>query len=299
MADRSPSPPTRRVVEVVEMLAGADRPMGVGEIAAALGIARATATALLRELADASWVTRDADRRYAVGPALAGIGGRLALPGSVADRLDALATLVGCGVTLSRIGVGALTVVAKAHGGDRDIPGVPVGQRVPLAYPAGAAVMPWRDDVERAGWVAGADDREAAEQLLALAEQRRHVVFRPTSEDAGLVDVLADLLDVVGGDLLRPRLRTKVLMQLSALTARAYTAAELDDDASLPVSYLAAPIVVGGRAVHELQMGPLRSAVTREERNGYIDALTSAAADLSRDPGVGAARAGGSDQADG
>lgn len=269
------------------MLASADRPMGVGEIAAALGIARATATAVVRELADASWLTRDADRRYAVGPALAGIGGRLPVGGSVAERLEVLARQVGCGVTLSRIDVGALRVVAKAHGGDRDIPGVPVGQRVPLAYPAGAAVMPWREGAERDGWVAGADDGDAAERLLGLVQHRRYVMFRPTSGDAGLVDVLADLLDVVGGDLLRPRLRTKVLTQLSALTARAYTAAELYDDGSLPVSYLAAPIVVDGKAIHELQMGPLRSAVTRDERNAYIGALTSAAADLARDPGMG------------
>lgn len=275
------------------MLASADRPMGVGEIATALGIARATATAVVRELADASWVTRDADRRYTVGPALAGIGARLALPASVAERLDALATEVGCGVTLSRIDVGALTVVAKAHGGSRDIPGVPVGQRVPLAYPAGAAVMPWRDGAERDGWVAGAGDHDSAEHLLALVEQRRYAVFRPSSGDAGLVDVLADLLDVVGGDLLRPRLRTKVLTQLSALTARSYTADELDDVGSLPVSYLAAPIVVGGQAVHEVQMGPLRSAVTRDERTAYIAALTSAAHDLARDPGMGAGQSGG------
>ncbi len=286
MVDRSPSPPTRRVIAVVGMLASADRPMGVGEIAAALGIARATATAVLRELADASWVTRDTDRRYAVGPALAGVGARLAPSDSIAARLASLGAQVGCGVTLSRIDIGALTVLAKAHGGARDIPGLPVGHRVPLAYPAGAAVMPWRDGPERDGWAA--DAGVAGEHLLALVQRRRYVLFRPASEDAGLVEVLADLLDVVGSDLLRPRLRAKVLTQLSALTARAYTADELDDDTALPVSYLAAPVVVGGQAAHELQMGPLRPSVTRDEREAYIAALMSAADDLARDPGLGA-----------
>ncbi|MFR9753543.1 helix-turn-helix domain-containing protein [Nocardia sp. 004] len=284
MPDRSSSPPTRRVVDIVSLLAGADAPISTAGIAEQLGIARATASAILSELTTAGWAVRDPTRGYIIGPALAGLP-TAALPHDVGDLLAELAARTGYGATFSRIEPDRLTVLDVRHGVDRVVPGIPVGHRVPLQFPAGAGVMPWRPAREQNIWLRTAtedDDQHNACALLALVRERGIAVFRPRADDAGLVDLLADLLSAVGSELLRPQLRTRTLRQLAALTARPFTRAELDSDEILPLSYLAAPVFdANGTAAYEVQLGPLRAATTRIERDDFIEATRATARDLT------------------
>ncbi|WP_280233054.1 helix-turn-helix domain-containing protein [Nocardia cyriacigeorgica] len=279
------SPPTRRVIAVVELLTAADRALSASEIAASLSLARATVTAVLAELSAAQWVHRDGDLRYRPGAALARLSA--APPGApgaaVLAELAALAEAAGCGATLSRIESDRLTVVAKQYADSRVVPGLSVGQSLPLAYPAGAAVMPWRTDAERRAWLAPVSGprRREAPVLLRFVERNGYAMFRPDADDAGLVDVLADLLGAVGAEVLQPQLRSRVLRQLSRLTARPYTDADIDATESLPVSYLSAPVFDGVSAPYEVQIGPLRAAVGRTERAGYIDAIRAGAEAIS------------------
>lgn len=281
MPNQSPSPPTVRVITVMHLLAEADRPLTTTEIGGALDIARATATAILGELETAGWVERDAELAYSIGPTFGRLTHRAdSRDALISAELARLAQRTGCGVTMSLIGPDSLVVIDKQQGGQRIIPGIAVGQRIPLAYPAGASVMPWRSELERAAWLATAPDATAASgvALLDLVRTHRVAVFRPYSDDAGLVDVLADLLEVVGTDLLNPALRDRALRQLAGLTSRPYTVAELMGDDALPVSYLTAPVFDGpDTARYEIQLGPLRAAVTKQERGAYIDAVRDAA----------------------
>ncbi|MEV6320886.1 helix-turn-helix domain-containing protein [Nocardia sp. NPDC051787] len=283
MPDRSASPPTRRVVDIVSLLATSGEPISVAGIAERLGIARATATAILTELDAAGWVVRDPARGYGVGPALAGLHGA-ALPRGVGDILGALAARTGYGATFSRIEPDRLTVLDVRHGSDRVVPGIPVGHRIPLQFPAGASVMPWRSASEQNTWLGTATDtdRRIAGALLALVRDRGVAVFRPRADDAGMVDLLADLLGAVGSELLQPHLRTRALRQLAALTSRPFSRAELDSDEVLPLSYLAAPVFdANGSAAYEVQLGPLRTATTRRERDDFIEATRATARDLT------------------
>ncbi|MFE7797339.1 helix-turn-helix domain-containing protein [Nocardia sp. NPDC057440] len=283
MPERSPSPPTRRVVEVVSLLAAALDPMSVAGIADRLDIARATATAILAELDSAGWVVRDPNRGYAIGPALTGLSSST-LPHGVGDILTALTARTGSGATLSRIEPDRLTVLDVRHGPDRVVPGIPVGHRIPLQFPAGASVMPWRAAAEQNTWLAAAPDaeRRTASTLLALVRERGVAVFRPLADDAGMVDLLADLLGAMGPELLQPQLRTRILRQLAALTSRPYSKHELDADTALPLSYLAAPVFDAvGTAAYEVQLGPLRAATTKLERDEYICATLDAARSLT------------------
>jgi DNA-binding IclR family transcriptional regulator len=283
MPDRSPSPPTRRVVEVISLLSASPDPISIATIADRLDIARATATAILAELDSAGWVVRDPSRGYVIGPALAGLGNS-ALPQNIGEILTTLTSRTGCGATLSRIEPDRLTVLDVRHGPYRVVPGIPVGQRIPLQFPAGASVMPWRAATEQNRWLSAVpdSDRRTASALLTLVRERGAALFRPLADDAGLVDLLADLLTAVGTELLQPHLRTRVLRQLAALTSRPYTKSELDSDAILPLSYLAAPVFdATGAAAYEVQLGPLRAATTKPERDEYISATLDAARALT------------------
>ncbi|MBF6338857.1 helix-turn-helix domain-containing protein [Nocardia abscessus] len=283
MPDRSASPPTRRVIDIVSLLATSGEPISVAGIAERLGIARATATAILAELDTAGWVARDPARGYVIGPALAGLHGA-ALPHGVGDLLAGLAARTGYGATFSRIEPDRLTVLDVRHGVDRVVPGIPVGHRIPLQFPAGASVMPWRPASEQNTWLRTAteDDQRMAGALLTLVRDRGVAVFRPRADDAGMVDLLADLLGAVGSELLQPHLRTRALRQLATLTSRPFTRAELDSEEVLPLSYLAAPVFdARGTAAYEVQLGPLRAATTRTEREDFVDATRSTASELT------------------
>lgn len=279
------SPPTRRVIEVMELLTRTDRALTASEIATALSLARATITAVLTELTAAGWLRRDRHRGYRPGPALTALTPDREAPGAaVRAALRDLAIAAHCGATLARITDGRLTVVAKEYApGGRIVPGLAVGQSIPLAYPAGAAVMPWRAEAERAAWLdtATGSARRAAPALLRFVTAHGCAVFRPDSDDAGLVDVLTDLLGAVGAEVVRPELRARVLRQLARLTARPYRETELGGGGALPVSYLSAPVLVGGEAPYEVQIGPLRAAVGPADRARYIETIARAATAIS------------------
>ncbi|MGQ4601616.1 helix-turn-helix domain-containing protein, partial [Nocardia sp. R6R-6] len=283
MPDRSASPPTRRVIDIMSLLAASRTTISVAGIAERLGIARATATAILVELDAAGWVVRDHARGYSIGPVLAELPGA-ALPQNVGELLGGLATRTGCGATFSRIEPGRLTVLDIRHGPDRVVPGVPVGHSIPLQFPAGASVMPWRSASEQNTWLGTSPDtdRRVASALLALVRERGVAVFRPRADDAGMVELLADLLGAVGTELLQSHLRTRALRQLASLTSRPFNRAELDSDEVLPLSYLAAPVFdASAKAAYEVQLGPLRAATTRSERNEFIEATQATARDLT------------------
>ena len=63
-----------RAMDLLEVLARAEAPMGVGEVAERTGLAQATAHRLLRSLQQRGYVRHDASRKYSVGPAALRLG---------------------------------------------------------------------------------------------------------------------------------------------------------------------------------------------------------------------------------
>lgn len=276
------SPPTVRVVRIVEMLAAATQPKSLSEIAATTGISRATATAVVNELEAAGWVTRDDELRYRVGLALPRAV-EATMPREIQDVLARIAGTAQAGATVSRISAKTLTIVAKAQAGRRAVAGFAVGQSIPLAFPAGSAVMPWRSSDERAQWLGTARGLSArsGQRLVQQVSDCGYVVYRPDHDDTGMVDLLSDLLGSVGSEVLEAALRERLLRQLSRLTSRPYSRDELTSDEVLPISYLAAPIFEGADAAYELQLGPLLPSATPREREVLITTLTRGARELS------------------
>ncbi|ORA64627.1 MarR family transcriptional regulator [Mycobacteroides franklinii] len=276
------SPPTARVIRIVEMLATATQPKSVSEIAATTGISRATATAVVNELEAAGWVARDDELRYRIGASLPRAV-EATMPREIQDLLARIAGEAQAGATVSRISAKALTIVAKAQAGRRAVTGFGVGQSIPLAFPAGSAVMPWRSAEERTQWLGTARGLSArsGQRLLQQVSDCGYVVYRPDHDDTGMVDLLSDLLGSVGSEVMEAALRERLLRQLSRLTSRPYSRDELASDEVLPISYLAAPIFAGVDASYELQLGPLLPKATRVVRETLIATLTRGARELS------------------
>ncbi|WP_245547270.1 hypothetical protein [Nocardia brevicatena] len=120
-----------------------------------------------------------------------------------------------------------------------------------------------------------------AEELLRFVTDHGFAMFRPETDDAGLVELLTELLGAVGAELLQPELRARALRQPARLTARPYTEAELSAEAALPIAYISAPLFADGDAPYEVQLGLLRSAVGPAERARYIDTVRTGAQALS------------------
>ncbi|MCF2532357.1 helix-turn-helix domain-containing protein [Yinghuangia soli] len=285
----APSPPTDRVVAVVELLAAAPAPVTVAEITARLDLNRSTATAVLGALEASGWVRRDpADRTYTLGPGLLGVAGavhaKLAPADPVGAELRGLAERIGCGVALSEVGTRQITFLAVAGGPDALPSGIGVGTRLPLRPPGGAAAMPWRPQADQDAWLAAApaEHRPALAALLRLTAEHGVALWRPAAEHGRLLGVLRDVVALLDEHPGRAELRTRVLDQLVAIAGHAYTAADLADPGPLPLSYLSAPVFDrAGRARHELQIGPLRAAVPHAERAHYIAELRASAARLT------------------
>lgn len=276
------SPPTARVVQIIEMLAAATQPKSISEIAGNTGISRATATAVVNELETAGWVARDDQLRYRIGSALPRAA-ETTMPREAQNLLARVAAEAQAGATVSRISAKALTVVAKAQAGRRAVTGFAVGQSIPLAFPAGSAVMPWRSAAERAQWLGTAAGLSArsGQRLLQQVSDCGYVVYRPDHDDTGMVDLLSDLLGSVGSEVMEMALRERLLRQLARLTSRPYSRDELASDEVLPISYLAAPVFDGADAAYELQLGPLLPRATRVVREALIATLTRGARELS------------------
>ncbi|QRY64197.1 MarR family transcriptional regulator [Gordonia sp. PDNC005] len=277
------SPPTRRVIETLQLLSETDEPRTIAQIADTLGISRPTMSAILAELDSAGWAVRDASRGYRIGAAIAGLshsgsGESSIVTPDIIAVMEELAAETGCGTTLSRFTADRMTVVGKVHSQTRPVPGLGLGQSLTVGYPAGAAVMAMRGEDEQVAW-AGAHgaDPDRRHSVLDVVLTLGHAAYRPASSDASLVESLADLLGAVGPMLIDPAVRRSATRQLSELSSRAYRLGDLDTSSPLPLSYLAAPVVRRGSTDYELQLGVLRSAVSADERTDLGRALVEAA----------------------
>jgi DNA-binding IclR family transcriptional regulator len=152
------SPPTERVVAILDFLAGhPDQRFGVSELARRLRLSKPTCLGIVTSLADAGYLVRDgADKTYRLGPSLITLGHRaqesMRVSPAAREELRRLSTRFDVTAALSaviddRITLLDLVAPAGAH------PGVEVGQSYPFAPPVGLMFVLWDDEAERA-WLA-------------------------------------------------------------------------------------------------------------------------------------------------
>ncbi|WP_436774522.1 helix-turn-helix domain-containing protein [Yinghuangia sp. YIM S09857] len=286
--DRSASPPTDRVVAVVELLAGEDRALSVADITATLGLSRSTVTAVLSGLESARWVRRLTDRGYVLGPGLLGVAGavgrRVPLAEAAAVELAELTARTRCGATLCEVDGDALTFLA-VEGGPGAFPvGVAVGARLPLRPPAGAVLVAWRSRQEQTDWVARAPHalRPALLELLDLVRVCGAALWRPDTDHGPLLTLLHDVVSELGEHPGRDAVHARLLDQLLVIAGRPFTADDLVSDEPLPLTFLAVPVLgADGHPRYELSLGSMTPVTPRADRDRYLEELRSTAERLS------------------
>lgn len=281
------SPPTLRVIAVVEFLTVRDRPQSAAEIADGLDLSRSTVGAILSALDQRGWVVRLPDLTYRLGPALIAISERARpdLPHAdvVDDELHGLAQRVGCAVGLSTVHRDQMIVVAVAMGTGRVPAGIAAGTRVPLAPPAGASIVAHSDPATRNAWLGRGRQQDTARLRLLLTTIRDGGVG-VWGEGAAIdtVDVIADVVSFLSDNPASAGLRDRVVRLLSSVNGLPYDPHQLAVDGDLPVSVLTTPVFdAKGSAKWELQIGPFRGAVSLAERERYIRELVATARRLT------------------
>jgi DNA-binding IclR family transcriptional regulator len=175
-----PSPPTERVIAVMQLLgADPDRVFSLADVSRQLGISRATGHAILTTLARFDWVVRDDAAGYSWGPAIAA----LARPvrGEFRPLLRELSEAVGAQAFLARR-EGASIVVAETVG---ESPTIGAGLRIPLVAPFGRDYVAWAGSQAIASWFGdepSARLRTRLTAVLAEVRERGYVVERLSRE---------------------------------------------------------------------------------------------------------------------
>ncbi|MFD3702358.1 helix-turn-helix domain-containing protein [Nocardia sp. NPDC058658] len=288
------SPPTDRVVSIVELLA-TEAPMNAAAIADGLALSRSTVGAILATLQSRNWVQRSHDLTYRLGPAFPHHQARSAqpdaLPPGAQDELRSLAQRVGCGAAMAAVTATSMTFVAieANHRTGGGLPtGVQVGTRLPLRAPAAAAVIAFSPPDRQHAWLATADPTQRRELTAALTEIQTTglAVWGIDPDDLGTLDVLAEVAGHLAHSPTTGPLRRRVLGLLAALSGYPHTTADLAEDRPLPIAYLAAPIFDADHTPRwELQIGPLHPAVSRTDRDRYRTELLTSASRLSANRG--------------
>ena len=188
------SPQTERLVDIVEMLSDPPgRRCSLTDIAAALGLDKATVYPMLTELTRVGWVVKHpSTKTYRLGPALVRIGeaaGRsIAELGPTSRAISELADATG-----------QLCCVVVPSGDDLLIAGVRdagqsrsgglhlrTGDRITFRPPLGSVLVAWSDDMAIATWldrnpVAAADDHRLPERLAAVRSRHFAVEQYPAN----------------------------------------------------------------------------------------------------------------------
>lgn len=213
-----PSPPTERVVAILDFLAGhPDQRFGVSELARRVGLSKPTCLGIVTSLSDAGYLVRDAtDKTYRLGPSLITLGHKaqesMRVSPAAREELRRLSARFTVTAALSGIVDDRITLLdLVAPAGVR--PGVEVGQSYPFAPPVGLMFVLWDDEAVRA-WLAKEPtlplrtDNDRLNRVIAACRADGYLVERLTPGGrrlyalmAGMSTTLPDELRALLGEL--------------------------------------------------------------------------------------------------
>ncbi len=264
------SPPTRRVVDIIELLAERrGSTTRLSDIVHALGLNQATAYVILKELDEMGWVTRNpADKTFSVGAALVRLAGRIDQAPSIAHAARAAAsgaaTDTGYAASVSERVGDSLVITAFIAGSD-DQWSLSAGDRVPFAAPFGPAYAAWEPADERRVWIqrSGVNSPAFEARLEEHLEETRHHGFsveRMSPDMVSAIPVMTRLQMDAQSDSVRHHLN-EVLLEI---TGAPRASGKLGSRQRQYVGAITAPIFNQlGRVTHNICVHPFTALSVR------------------------------------
>lgn len=284
------SPPTSRVIAVLEALAASSDGIASAALARSLGLSTSTVSLILGTLQDAHYVERLADKSYQLGPGLmrllASLQNRFPILGVANEELTQLAARFGCGTNISRVGREGQEVVLTA--GPTEQFGITPGVRVPIDPPHGTMSMAWRSHDEIELWLSKVPTsiRGAYRKGLAVVRDLGFAVYGIRPDTGSMVDQLRDLLNAIQTEHDADHLHDQLDQLAAFVGSRIYTAADLANPERKDVSHIIAPIFAADhnpRYLISLQV--MKEAVSPDDLRAHIDALLKSAETLTNQIG--------------
>lgn len=285
---KSQSPPTSRVVAVLDALAEAQSGgMSSSQIARAVGLSTSTTASILAALEAAGYVERLPNRDYLLGSGLlrllGGLRARYPLLGAADEELSRLAEVAGCGCTLSRITEEDLEVILTV--GRVDEFAVGARHRLPIYPPFGSVAMAWRSAERIDEWLSSAPDPMTPDEVdelhssLREIRERCYAVYNIRRDVRTMVTQMAALLSSTEEHAPPHVLRSLVL---SAMTgAGVYN--DLASRRQRSVSYVLAPVFGPDQQPRNVvALHVMRDAVPPDDLDKYIDAIVHTATTLTK-----------------
>jgi len=243
------SPPTERVVQILELLADTpDERLTLTQVAEALGLNKPTCLGILTTLADANFVIRDEAKTYGLGTALLRMGAAaesgLAKLELIRPALAELHDRTGISCVLSTVHRGQIIVLDHLGiglAGDRQDLAM---ERCPLAPPLGLVNIAWeRDDVvdawfDRTPLVPLAASRDHVRSIIDNGREQGYLIQQlttNTSSNIALAALLSSGMPTRIIDVLRQHLPP-------ADWSEFLTALPGDDSATVPIAAINTPI---------------------------------------------------------
>jgi DNA-binding IclR family transcriptional regulator len=291
------SPPTRRVVAVIELFA--DRPdtrLALAEICRELGISRSTGHAILRTLCDCGWVIRDPQSgRFSLGPALARISQQAAPRQRVLrEPLQRFAASIDLPVCMSEVREGSIVVVDAAAVGPAQPP-VSAGLRLPFIAPFGREFVAWAPRADRTAWV------QAAGPVNDVFRARIGKVLKEIKNRGYGIERLSDpllrvytALQALDDGMLRDPISARLAAALADLTIVDVLPGEFAEAESCALATVSAPVFdTAGRVVMSVSAQPYGRLSAAEVREVGAQVL-----EFARTAGTLIAQPGDSEHAD-
>ncbi|MGV0740371.1 helix-turn-helix domain-containing protein [Mycobacterium syngnathidarum] len=267
---QDPSPPTRRVVGVVELLADrGESPLTLAEICRELGISRSTGHAILSTLCSCDWVQRDPlSGRYRLGAGLPTASPSAApLSRMLREPLRTLCSAIGMAACISELRDGSIAVIESASPG-ANRPPVEAGVRLPFVAPFGREFVAWAAAPVGDEWMAAAGPvndvfRARMPKVLRAIRKRGYGIERLSDPLLTVFAALTALDDATAPDPVAARLAGAV----ADLTIIDFLPGELSKVEECPLATISAPIFDGhGNVVMSVSAQPYQRLTDEEVR---------------------------------
>ena len=244
------SPPTSRVIAVLEILATNPEGLSGVEIARRLDLSTSTISLILKTLREENYVERLDDRSYRLGfgvlRLLNGVARSFPILGIANDELNRLHAKFGFGCTLARIDAGRQEVVLTV--GSTQGFGITPGVSVPLQPPHGTIAMAWRSAEDIDQWLNSTWRHEPSQQGKRQKKIMRDIrkmglaAYGIQNNADETISQLRELLASVQTEDPQDILHAKLDQLAASVGTRIYTANELSKRECRGVSHIIAPV---------------------------------------------------------